>query len=95
MVVGEKDRQLVTRWIEPHPWKGGAAEALLRDSGIAVWAIVGYLGGEAGDPAAAAEAYDIPVEAVEAALAYYREHRGALDERLAANEPPSRDRVPS
>lgn len=95
MVVGERAQQLMTRWIEPHPWKGGAAEALLRDSGIPVWAIIGYLGGEVGDPADAADAYDVPIEAVEAALAYYREHRGALDERLAANEPPGRDRFPS
>ena len=85
MVLQDQPQQLITRWIEPHPWKGGAAEARLKDSKISVWAIVGHLGGDDGDVRQAADDYDIPVEAVEAAVAYYREHRAVIDDRLAAN----------
>ena len=88
MVVRDRAQQLIARWIEPHPWKGGRAEALVRGSSVPVWAIIGQLGGDTGDPAAIADVagdYDLPAEAVEGALAYYRAHRGAIDERLAAN----------
>ncbi len=95
MFVGERSQELIARWIEPHPRKGGLAEALVRDSSVPVWAIIGQLGGEAGDIAAAADAYDLPLEAVEAVLAYYRLHRGAIDDRLAANESPRRGVVPA
>lgn len=85
MVVSEQDRQLITHWIEPHPWKSGVAEARLRDSKIPVWAIIGYLQMVDGDVDRTARDYCIPGEAVEAALAYYRPHRAALDARLVAN----------
>jgi uncharacterized protein (DUF433 family) len=88
MVIKEQNAQALTaRWVEPHPWKGGAAEARLRESNVPVWAIIGQLGGEDGDVAGVADDYDIPPEAVEAALAYYREHQAVIDDRLAANEP--------
>ena len=81
----EQARQLIARWIEPHPWKGGAAEARLKVGKVSVWAIIGHLGGEDGDVRRVADDYDVPIEAVEAALAYYREHRAVIDDRLAAN----------
>ena len=85
MVLQDQTQQLIARWIEPHPWKGSAAEARLKDSKISVWAIIGHLGGDDGDLQQAADDYDIPVEAVEAAVAYYRQHRAAIDARLAQN----------
>ncbi len=36
MVVKEQARQLIARWIEPHPWRGEAAEARLREGRVAV-----------------------------------------------------------
>lgn len=92
MVVEEQAHELIARWIEPHPWKGGAAEARLTEGKVSVWAIIGQLGGDTDDPAAIAVVagdYDVPPEAVAAALAYYREHRAAIDDRLAANQPPA------
>ena len=65
--------------------EGGAAEARLKHSKVSVWAIIGHLGGEDGDVRRVADNYDVPVEAVEAALAYYREHRAVIDDRVAAN----------
>ena len=85
MVIHEQAQQLIARWIEPHPWKRDVAEARLTDSKIAVWAIIGQLGGEHGDMQRMAEEYNIYPEAVDAALAYYGEHRAEIDERLAAN----------
>jgi uncharacterized protein (DUF433 family) len=87
MVVREQAQQLIARWIEPHPWKGSAAEARLAVSKIAVWAIVGQLRAAGRDAQTVADDFAIPPEAVEAALAYYEEHRAVIDDRLAANEP--------
>ncbi len=85
MAQQEQTRQLVARWIEPHPSKGSAAEARLKDSKIAVWAIIGQLRAEGRDVPRVAEDYEIPVEAVEAALAYYDRHRAVIDDRLSTN----------
>lgn len=52
---------------------------------MAVWALVGYLRGAQGDILRVADDYDIPVEAVEAAIAYYHEHQILIDARRAAN----------
>ncbi len=85
MVLQEQAQQLIARWIEPHPWKGSAAEARLKESKISVWAIIGQLRAEGRDVQRVAEDYLIPVEAVEAALAYYQQHRAVIDDRLVAN----------
>ena len=85
MVLQEQAQQLIARWIELHPWKGSAAEARLKESKISVWAIIGQLRAEGRDVQRVAEDYLIPVEAVEAALAYYQQHRAGIDDRLVAN----------
>lgn len=79
------EEQLIARYIEPNPHKGGLAEARLVDYGIAVWALIAYWQGVQGDAAQVANDYDIPREAVEAALAYYRRHQNVIEARLAAN----------
>lgn len=80
------DRQaLIDHWIEFHPRKPGPAEARLKVSAIPVWSIVGDVGLAHGDLAELAAAFDVPTDAVEAALAYYEEHRGQLDARIAEN----------
>ncbi len=85
--VAVEDQELIEKWIEPDPWKSGVEEARIKNYGMNVWAIIGYLGGENGDIAEAARAYDVPVEAIEAALAYYRRYRELIDARIAANTP--------
>lgn len=87
MVVREEAQQLIARWIEPHPRKRGSAEARLKGSKIAVWAVIGQLRAEGRSVPRVAEDYGLPEEAVEAALAYYQQHRAVIDERLVANEP--------
>jgi uncharacterized protein (DUF433 family) len=85
MVLHEQAQQLITRWIEPHPWKDDPAEARLREQKISVWALIGALRMYDGDPAQVAEGYQIPLEAMQATLAYYQQHQCAIDARLAAN----------
>ncbi|MBI3979903.1 MAG: hypothetical protein HY331_17145 [Chloroflexi bacterium] len=48
--------------------------------------LIGYWQNVEGDFARTAEAYDVPLQAIEAALAYYEKHRSAIDARLAAND---------
>ena len=80
------EQTLIDQYIEENPRFPGAAEAWLRETGVPVWAIVGYYQQAAGgDDARVAEDYELPPDAVRAALAYYRLHRRAIEERLAAN----------
>jgi uncharacterized protein (DUF433 family) len=80
------DEELIARYIEPNPHKPTLAEAWLKESAIPVWALIGSLPGVDHDPGALAEAFGIPIEAVQAALAFYDRHRSLIDARLAENE---------
>lgn len=82
------EQALITHWIERDPRRPGPSEARLVGCGVAVWALVGALPIVGGDIAELAEAYEVPREAVEAALAYYRQHRAAIDARLTLNAEP-------
>lgn len=88
MAIVEQPHDPIARWIEPHPWKPGAGEARLRDSKVAVWALIGDLPMAGNDVAAVADGYHVPVEAVEAAIRYYRQHEAEINARLAANGTP-------
>jgi len=77
------DRQLIEAYIDLNPRRPSEDRAELKDFGIEVWALVAYYQDAAqGDIDAVARAYEIPREAVEAALAYYRAHREAIDARM-------------
>ncbi len=85
MVLQEQAQELITRWIEPHPRKRGVEEARLREYNISVWALIGALRMYGDDVEGVAGGYRVPVEAVQAAQAYYQQHQCAIDARLAAN----------
>jgi uncharacterized protein (DUF433 family) len=74
-------------WVALDPLRPGKDRARVMPHSIAVWALIGHLRGVNGDVAETAYDYDIPIEAVEAALAYYREpsNRAAIDALLEAN----------
>ena len=74
--------ELIARYVELNPKRPGRDRAGIRDYGIEVWALVAFYQGAAGDINRVAEAYDIPVEAVRAALAYYARERDVIDARL-------------
>ncbi len=79
------EKALVAKSIEPNPHRLGLDEARLKNYGVSVWALVGYLDAAGGDVDRVAADYELPRVAVEAALAYYRRHRELIDARLAAN----------
>lgn len=70
---------------EPDPMRPGFGEYRLKDRGVPIWAIIGSLTEDADNVDDVAEAYGLPREAVEAALAFYRRHHAAIDARLAQN----------
>ncbi len=80
------EAELIARHIEENPYKPGAADVRLKESGVAVWAFIAYWqAARGGDLAAAAADYELSPEATQAALAYYRQHRELIDARIAVN----------
>jgi uncharacterized protein (DUF433 family) len=81
---GDSDR-LIDLHIEPNPHKAGRDEVQIIDANVPVWALIGYLDAVEGDVAQVAEDYEIPREAMLAALAYYRRNIAVIDARIEAN----------
>lgn len=63
----------------------GPLEARVKH-GPDVWVLVRYLRAVDGDVSQAAEDYQIPEDAVRAALDFYRAHKKAIDGRIAVDE---------
>ena len=76
---------LIARYIEPNPHKPGVAEVRLRGYGVSVWVLVEYWYGVNFDKATVAEDHEQPVEAIDAALAYYKANQAAIDARITVN----------
>jgi uncharacterized protein (DUF433 family) len=75
---------LIDKYIQQRQFHAGAGDAVLRDSGVSVWILIEAYKATGGDADAVARAWDIPQEAVEAALAYYSQHAAAIDDRIGA-----------
>ena len=81
-----EDGKLIEREIESDPRRPGSANARLRESGVPVWAIVGYcVDVVKGDEPAVARAYGVSPEAVRAAMRFYDLHRAEIDARREDN----------
>lgn len=76
---------LIEQYIELDPRRPRLDDAQIKEFGIAVWAIIGRLEAAHGNVEQAAADYDLPPDAVRAALAYYTQHRETIDARRAAN----------
>jgi uncharacterized protein (DUF433 family) len=77
------DDELIARYIELNPRRPGRDRAQIKGAGVEVWALVAYFQeGAAGDVREVARSYDIPVDAVRAALAYYAREPELIDARL-------------
>jgi uncharacterized protein (DUF433 family) len=76
--------ELITRHVQPNPHKPGPADAILRDSGVSVWILVEAYRASEKDADCVAQTWNLPREAVAAALAYYAQHAAAIDARIAA-----------
>lgn len=79
------DQELIDTYIEQDGGRPGVAEARVAVYGVPIWALVGYLQAVHGDMVRVAHDYRLPLEAVEAALAYYRRYKPMIDARLEAN----------
>jgi uncharacterized protein (DUF433 family) len=77
--------ELIATYIDTDPYRPGVADAILIDSGVHVWAIMGAILLTGATPDEVARDYDIPREAVDAAIAYYRQYRPVIIARIAAN----------
>lgn len=87
MQTQSRSDALVAAYIEQNPNHLGKDEARLKNYGVSVWAIIGYWKASNGDISGTAAGYDVPIEAVEAAVAYYERYKVIIDNRLAANDP--------
>ncbi|HLH22305.1 MAG TPA: DUF433 domain-containing protein [Chloroflexota bacterium] len=83
--MASTDAELISRYVELDPDRPGPAEARIIGTGVPVWALIGHYQATGRDPAYVAASYDLPLAAVEAALAYYRQHQAVIEARLAAN----------
>jgi uncharacterized protein (DUF433 family) len=77
------DATLIERYIQPSPNKPGKAQAVLRSTGVSVWALIGYWLATNGDIHQVARDYSIPLEEAQAAFAYYKRHKHLIDAKLA------------
>ena len=80
---------LMQRYIEPNPHRPGLDDARLISYGVPVWALIGHFLAIGQDRVQTAVDYDIPLEAMDAALAYYACHKPVIEARIAANSPVS------
>lgn len=79
---------LIEKYIQQDRYRPGVADARVIPEGVPVWALIGYLPVVGGLPHRVAAAYRISDEAMDAVMAYYRRHQGAIDARIEANAAP-------
>ena len=82
--MGEES-DLIARHVEADPNRPGPGDVRLVASAVPVWTVIGQLLASGWRIDEVAADYAIPAEEVAAAIAYYRQNRGAVDARLAAN----------
>lgn len=78
-LAGVDQEQLIGDHVEDHPFRPGVEHAILKKHGYSVWILIDALQAAGGDPGQVAREYEIPLDAVIAAVAYYSRHREAID----------------
>lgn len=79
------ERALSSRWIQPNPHDPDPAEAWVLPRHVSAWVVVQQMELDEAHGERVAEAFDLPLAAVRATMAYYERHRTAIDTRIAAN----------
>ncbi len=81
------EQQLIEQYIDREwdRYPGGRADVRLKGYGVPVWVLIGQLHAIGGDLDQLAADYELPREAVEAALAFYRRNKQYIDARLLLN----------
>jgi uncharacterized protein (DUF433 family) len=87
MTKEKEAEDLIAKNIIPDPLKGNDAigDYRLRESYIHVWALVGHYRAVKRNKIRVAEDYEIPLEEVDAALAFYKQNRREINKRLRQN----------
>lgn len=86
MIQVKSDEELIKQYIAPDRYVPGPVEVRVKDYHKHVWALAGDLRACSFDVESVAKDHRIPVEYVEAALAYYRRYPEIIEARLAENE---------
>jgi uncharacterized protein (DUF433 family) len=86
--VSDEGQDRIDRYIKLDSSRLTPDEAIVLPSEVKVWAVIGDLRTNDGDVSCTASGYDLPEEAVHAALAYYDRHRDMIDNRLDRNASP-------
>ena len=77
------DTKLIEKYVDT---SFGIADARVYPGGATVWALIGYLRAADNDIDQVIHDYDLPPEAMQAALLYYKKYKKAIDARLLLNE---------
>ena len=75
---------LIAHYIQENSHRPGPGDAILREVGVSVWILVEAYRASGRDADSVARAWDLPRDAVDAALAYYAQHAVAIDARIEA-----------
>jgi uncharacterized protein (DUF433 family) len=79
----QEKAQLIAKYVARDPRRPGIYNAVVVPEGVSVWVIIARLYAvNGGDIDEAAAEYDLPPEAVEAAFAYYEQHKAAIDAKI-------------
>ncbi len=78
--------KLIAEYIEPNPYKSGRDQVRIVGAGVSVWAFIANLHAINDDLTQGAKDYELPREAAEAAVHYYRRYKDLIDARIAVNE---------
>jgi uncharacterized protein (DUF433 family) len=81
-----KGQALIDQWIAPLPRGAAPLTAKLKGRGIEAWVIVEQWQRSGHDPAGVADAFNLPLAAVEATLLYYRKHKDLFDAHIRAQQ---------
>jgi hypothetical protein len=74
--------ELIEKWLEPDPNRPRPGDYRVKEYGTHVWALIGLLSGNDWDVEETARDYEMPVEAVEAAVAFYHKYPAAINVRI-------------
>jgi uncharacterized protein (DUF433 family) len=81
--------ELIEEYLEEDPDRPGLADVRVKNRGVHVWALIGFLQGNRWDVQYTAGAYRLSKDVVEAAIAFYQRYEDIIDSRIDVNTPPA------
>lgn len=84
-VAKANDDDLIDAYVDLPPHRPDPGDARLAAYGYPVWIVIDALAASDHDVARVARDYEMPEDAVRAAVAFYHRHREAIDIRARAN----------